>query len=60
MKQFQGELTFEEAAAGLLPHQKQFMTCPALAAALVGGQGSGKSMALCMLAIAAACLIFLR
>jgi phage terminase large subunit len=46
-----GEISLVDAIEGLLPHQKQFIYAPNLAAAMVGGQGSGKSVALCIAAI---------
>src|SRR5690242_3481666 len=46
-----GELSFKEAIAKLLPHQRDFIGTACRNAALVGGQGSGKSVALCIAAI---------
>lgn len=47
-----GEVSWEAAIAGLLPHQKAFLARPERNAAFVGGMGSGKSFVLCLLAIA--------
>src|SRR6266568_4615478 len=47
-----GEINFEQAMDGLLPHQRAFLVRPERNAAYVGGMGSGKSVALCLLAIA--------
>ena len=46
-----GEISFESAVNGLLPHQKAFIGRPERNAAYVGGMGSGKSVALCLLCI---------
>ena len=47
----QGEVDFYTAVDKLLPHQKALIQSPALAAAMVGGQGSGKSLTLNICAI---------
>ena len=47
-----GEVSWEDAVAKLLPHQRNFMGRPERNVAYVGGMGSGKSVALCMLCIA--------
>ena len=47
----QGEIGFDEAFAGLLPKQTEFLKSNARNAAYVGGQGAGKSVSLCMSAI---------
>lgn len=48
---FRGEISFEEAVAKLLPHQRQFIGSPSRNVAYVGGVGSGKTVALCLSAI---------
>jgi hypothetical protein len=47
----QGEIGFDDAFAGLLPKQTEFLKSGARNAAYVGGQGAGKSVSLCMSAI---------
>jgi len=49
----QGEIEFAEAMAGVarMAHQRDFLEAPERHAAFVGGQGSGKSVALCLCAI---------
>lgn len=46
-----GEVNWDQAVAGLLPHQKAFLGRAERNAAFVGGMGSGKSFVLCLLAI---------
>lgn len=46
-----GEIDLDGAIAGLLPYQRQFIGAPNFAVAAVGGQGSGKSVVLCISAI---------
>lgn len=50
---YQGEIELFDAIAGLdrMPKQKQFVTSDHFAVAYVGGEGSGKSIALCVSAI---------
>jgi len=49
MGYWQGELELADAIAGLerMPKQKEFVTSTHFAAAYVGGEGAGKSVALC-------------
>lgn len=49
MGYYTGELELADAIAGLerMPKQKQFVTAQQFAAAYVGGEGAGKSVALC-------------
>ena len=53
MGYYSGELEFEQALENLpkMPKQKEFLTSQAFGAAYVGGEGSGKSVALCTAAI---------
>jgi phage terminase large subunit len=46
---YQGELELKDAIAGLerMPKQKEFVTSNAFAVSYVGGEGAGKSVALC-------------
>ncbi len=46
-----GELTLEKALANLLPKQKEFLRAPERYVAYIGGEGSGKTVALCLAAI---------
>ena len=46
-----GEIDWDTAITGLLPHQRAFIGRPERNAAYVGGMGSGKSVALCILCI---------
>src|SRR6202035_1723060 len=50
---WQGEVELHEVLAGLerMPKQKQFISSQAFACAYVGGEGSGKTIALCTTAI---------
>lgn len=48
---YTGEISFEQALAGIMPHQRQLIGASQRSAALVGGQGNGKSVALCIAAI---------
>ena len=49
MGYYQGELELKDAIAGLerMPKQKQFVTSSHFASSYVGGEGAGKSVALC-------------
>lgn len=46
-----GEITFAESVKKILPHQRAFIGAGERSVALVGGQGNGKSVALCLSAI---------
>lgn len=46
-----GEIGFKEVVEKIMPHQRALVSAPYRNAALVGGQGNGKSVALCIAAI---------
>jgi hypothetical protein len=48
---YQGEVGYDAALAGLMPHQRELIGAKQRLAALVGGQGNGKTVALCLCAI---------
>lgn len=48
---FTGEISFYQAIADLNPHQREFISATERNVAMVGGVGSGKSVALCVAAL---------